>query len=248
MGTTKQTNKTKQQTLKPSSDSDKLVQDYFDRINAPREETVPALRPASLPVLASETLTGWMEAYRHGDKLAIATINKDLSMQRIVDEGAVVQISRYRKHEPAILNDLLMRMLLDFNKGFHERIQMTGDMIREIAAEIQVNYWHLSLEDISVFLAKVKRGDYSTLITALDTNKMLTWLKQYDIDRLALIMAKRKSEENAYVPLKEIPRSSDIDKARLSDAMAFGDIAKGAKEKAVTNDKNVKKKVQSKKS
>lgn len=216
MATTKRTkDKTEPQTSKPNlTEKDKVVQEYFDRINDP--EAPRALLPPSpaLPVPATQELVRMTDMYESGDKLAIAELNKNLSLEGIVENTSKIQISRYRKHEPAAVNKLLIRMLLEFSKSFSITNGLTGDQIKEIAAEIQVNYWHLTLEDVVVFLARVKAGHYSKLITSLDTNKMLTWLKQYDQERLALIMQKRDSEKTAYVPLKDIPRSTKTTTAK----------------------------------
>jgi hypothetical protein len=190
------------------------VQEYFERIKAPAADPVPALRPAALPVKASDTLLAWSDVYKSGDKLNIAVINKGLSLEAIVENDERVQISRYRANEPVILNDLLMRMLLDFSKSFHERISLSSDQIREIAAEIQIDYWHLTLEDVAVFLSRVKRGRHADLITALDANKVLTWLRKYDTDRTQLILQKRDSEKHAYTPIKDIARSTKTTTAK----------------------------------
>lgn len=125
--------------------------------------------------------------------LKLAEWNRSLSLDNIVKGEHSGSLVKLRKKSAAELDKLLKTMFVEFAKSFSITNNLTSDQVREIVAEIQINFYFLSLEDISLFLSQVKKGVYG-VIFSLDTNKILSWLAKYEQERTDIIVQHHLSE------------------------------------------------------
>lgn len=177
-----------------------------------------------------------LSLYESKNKVAIIRQASEISsMEKVLQMPGRSQISACRKHNEEGLEKLLKHMLVDLSKSFTITNNLKSDQILEIVAEMMYNWWWLTLEDLQLFFRKIKMGEYG-IVYGLDTNKILTWLGDYDSKRLNLIHSIRKDEQ---YELSGPPMERVSEVARLQDQIgktrALIAIAKPKGKKTKTN-------------
>lgn len=169
-------------------------------------------------------------AYAANDRMALAEFNRTLSLDSIISERCQ-SLGALHQQIPGEINRLLMLMLIDLAKSFSISNNLTEAQVEDAAAEILVTYYWLSLEDISLFLHQVKKSHFGT-VYSLDTNKLLYWLSQYDIERTMKIVDLRE-REHQHLTGDPFSRSSDETSIRagMNKIIAERIIAAGKKKK-----------------
>lgn len=207
--TSKKTNSSNTKTTSSISESDKLVADYFERLKN--------TKPAEKSQLPAKVNTQTMQVIRHGmegDRLALARFRNGLSLDRILDEKCT-QISACTRADQEGTDRLLRLMLVEFAQSFSLARNLTTAQIEELAVEIVATWWHLSFEDITLLLSRIKRGEYGE-IWHLDVNKMLNFLRIYDEERIAVAAERRKVHD-----IDDAQRSSELSKDKDAKALAY---------------------------
>lgn len=184
--------------------SKKKQKEYFDKIETGIARAKPQTKQR--PLLMEMML-------RHQSSLEIIEAMRNLSVGDVLGKGYPAISGLKKTHGKQRVHHALAALISDTGAYFENSLTEAATI--EVATEISLNYYYLSMEDVYILLNRLKR---TPLYGKLTPNKILTVADQYARDRLELAATRSVNDHLAKKENRVNYDDSDTEAIRENEA------------------------------